>query len=424
MTLDKRSAGQSLVEIVIALALGAIIIGGASAAVIVVLQSGTTTQTQQTATVLSQDFAEIGRAFTEGDWHNITGLTHGSSTTYYFLATSSVIIALEGKEGITEGDIRTGLVGHWKLDEATSTAAYDYSDGENTGVLTNAPERLTTGCKGGICLNFNGTDKYVTIGSTSTLEATGDMTLAVWMYPTNCAAGRQGIVSKAYNNEFDLLLESNCAVSFFQGDGTWEEIAEPEGLSAPENVWTHITVVRTASDDTLSFYQNGMLLGTDAYVGDPTASANPIIIGKRDGTTYYFNGRVDDVRVYDRALSADEVNHLYDSIFFTRYFYVENVCRTNDSDYAIAGVSPCDGGEVNDPSTQKMTSVMEWEARSGGQSFVLPVYLTRWQNKAFQQSDWSGGAGETGTVTDKTNKFTSSTDIDAGSVGSFRIEGL
>jgi hypothetical protein len=109
---------------------------------------------------------------------------------------------------------------------------------------------------------------------------------------------------------------------------------------------------------------------------------------------------------------------------FNRYFYIENVCRTSDANYELAGVAPCDGGEVDDPSTQRITGVVEWSGKDEISNFSLVRYLTRWRNEVFHQTDWSGGSGQEGPVEKSSDRYASSTDIDFSSLGEIKIKGI
>ncbi len=411
-----------MVEIVIALAIGAVIIGGASTAVVVILQSGSTTQTQQTATALTQDTVESGRSFADADWHHITALTHGSSTTYYFNATSTELFAVAGKEGIMEGNIQTGLVGHWKLDEAADTAAYDSSGWGNNGILMNGTSHTTSTCKAGYCLSFNGSDNYVDIAeATSSIDVTDALTFVAWIHPTSVSSYAPifAKIPPTYGSGYEFSNSSgNLRTTLRTAGGNCDFV---QGTLTADT-WQF--VVSTYDGEVIRHYINGMLFSTSPTCTlGAAANNNDLYIGGRSSDTSRFAGLIDDIRIYDRALSADEIFQLYNSAAFTRYFYVENVCRSSDTDYEIAGVAPCGAGEVNDPSTNRITSIIQWETQKGTQTFSVPFYVTRWRNQAFHQSDWSGGAGLEGPVTGSSNRYGSSTDVDVGE-GSFKIEGL
>jgi len=125
-------------------------------------------------------------------------------------------------------------------------------------------------------------------------------------------------------------------------------------------------------------------------------------------SAWYFGGSLDDVRLYNRALSADEVRQLWNSGVYERFFTIENVCRTNDASSTIASTAPC-SGTLEDGSTQWITSYTQWVTGAGTNEVTIPSIIARWQNAVFHQSDWSGGAASEGAVVEPTNKFSSST---------------
>lgn len=90
-------------------------------------------------------------------------------------------------------------------------------------------------------------------------------------------------------------------------------------------------------------------------------------------------------------------------VTYTQFFSVENVNR-DTSDNIVA-----DGNE--DPSTQKVTVYVQWSNDNANKSeFKIVDYLTRWRNRVLWQSDWSGGPGEDGVLTEPNNRFATSTD--------------
>jgi hypothetical protein len=130
-----------------------------------------------------------------------------------------------------------------------------------------------------------------------------------------------------------------------------------------------------------------------------------------------FNGTIDDVRLYNRTFTSAEVQNLYNNIYFSRYFYIDNVTR--DSGGSIASGN-------DDPATQKITAYTDWAGQGTAVSQVKALdYITRWQNENFAQTDWSGGSGNTSVITQPKNDYTSSSNIDATSTyGSIKIFGL
>lgn len=114
---------------------------------------------------------------------------------------------------------------------------------------------------------------------------------------------------------------------------------------------------------------------------------------------------------------------------FTRYFYIENVNRTKcgiGSPTAVAVTPDCasnfpigDGSIAEDPSTQKISVVVEW---TGGRNIVQTQYISRTRNAAIRQTDWSGGGGDNSVLTNPNNKYSALSGIDAsGTTGSLKV---
>jgi len=132
-------------------------------------------------------------------------------------------------------------------------------------------------------------------------------------------------------------------------------------------------------------------------------------------TGVYYQGSIDEVRIYNRALSADEIEHHYEA-GYTRYLVFNKVSRTSgtiDSSYNSAN---------DDPGTLKVSSIIKYgrglvsNQRGGIQQ--LNAYLTRSaDNKVFAQTDWSGGDGQSGPVPTPNNKYDSATNIDDSTAG-------
>jgi hypothetical protein len=110
-----------------------------------------------------------------------------------------------------------------------------------------------------------------------------------------------------------------------------------------------------------------------------------------------------------------------DANSFTRFFTVENACREVGAQGLLTGSTPCAVGSVNDPSAQYVVVYTRWQ--SGGRTGEVKSneYLTRWDNAVFRQSDWSGGPGETGALTEPGNRFATSANIDVTSTGTLRV---
>jgi type II secretory pathway component PulJ len=106
---------------------------------------------------------------------------------------------------------------------------------------------------------------------------------------------------------------------------------------------------------------------------------------------------------------------------FTRFFTVEDACREVGAQGALTGTVPCAGGSVTDPSAQYVAVYTRWQSAGNTGEVKSSEYLTRWNNVVFHQSDWSGGAGETGVLVEPGNRFATSTNVDVTSTGTLRV---
>ncbi|MFH0806479.1 MAG: LamG-like jellyroll fold domain-containing protein [Candidatus Brennerbacteria bacterium] len=420
---NKRS-GQSLVEVVIGLAIGAILMGTAAFAVTTMLRTNLTSEKSQFASQFAQSLSDNVRSYVVSNWESFYGLTKATSTHYFLNASGTTFFTVQGEEGLLDGDVPDGLVGHWKFDEVettTSTTTYDATGSGSHGTLTTGPTRASSTCKVANCLNFDGVNDYVDVPeATSTLDVTSILTFSAWIYPTSSSSYKP-ILAKipvAYGSGYEFANSSgNFRTTLRTGSGNCDFTNGALTL----NTWQH--VASTYDGTTTRHYLNGALASSSAACTyGATANDNDLYIGGRASDTSRFAGMIDDVRVYNRALSSDEARQLYNSGIYERFFTIENVCRTNDASSTIASRAPC-SGTVEDGSTQWITNYVQWVTGGGTSEVKLSAIVARWQNAVFHQTDWSGGASDEGAVAAPTGKFASSTNAST-TGGAIQIQNL
>ena len=197
-----------------------------------------------------------------------------------------------------------GLVGAWAFDEGSGTTASDQSGRGNTGTLTNAS--WITGGKFNSALSFNGTNAWVSVPDSATLDLTTGMTLEAWVQPTVTGSWRT-VVMKEQSGNLVYGLYSNTStnrprVEIFAG-GSLRTLEGPSQL--PTGTWSHLAA--TYDGATLRLFVNGAQVAQLATCGSILASTAPLRIGGNGVWGEYFSGPIDEVRVYNRALSAAEV---------------------------------------------------------------------------------------------------------------------
>ena len=220
--------------------------------------------------------------------------------------------------GFTKPPNKLGLVGYWKFDEGTGTTATDFSGNGNTGRFSSNPTWVSG--KLGKALQFDGVDDDVTIPFSTILEP-ANVTLSAWVRKDS-QTGNMAIVEKAEGGGYLLgWSSSNCAtnnlnMAAFLG-GTWR-CANYSGSDLTPDVWHH--VVGTYDGETVLLYFDGREVASNTAPSGPIAYTTdaPACIGEEatlggctEGSN--FMGKIDDVRIYSRALSASEVTKLYQS---------------------------------------------------------------------------------------------------------------
>ena len=242
------------------------------------------------------------------------------------------------KDGFSQGgedlwfrvghDVDFGLEGHWKLDETVGTTAVDSSGNGNDGTLGNMDPGTdwVAGQVGG-GLDFDGTNDYVDVGSDSSLDDifVNGGTVSAWIYAADWGDIDQGrIVDKSSNVnaksgwvfQVDGTSGNNrlrFEAGFSGSDGGW--VTPDNSISLGS--WIHVAVVydsnTSANDATL--YVNGVALSV-TEINNPSGdyqsdAAYAMRIGNfANGTQRTFEGVIDDVRMYGRALTADEIAKL------------------------------------------------------------------------------------------------------------------
>ncbi len=176
---------------------------------------------------------------------------------------------------------------------ATSAAGTSY--GSQIGfVLRNAATALTPP---GNALVFNGTSQYVQVASATDLTLGGDHTLEVW-FKADVLSGLQGLISKYQTSDaYGWFLRLNGTDVEFEGLAT-------SGLGLQVDTWYHLAAVN--SGGSLTLYVNGAAVALTGTTSPVYINTDPVRLGS-DFSGSYFTGRMDEVRVWNRALSEQEV---------------------------------------------------------------------------------------------------------------------
>lgn len=270
--------------------------------------------------------------FSKWDWdfagsstpHVSTTSPEVVSVTYPTPGTYSVSLMAQGPDGsatetktnfitVTEpvgtpplgGASNAGLVAAYGFEESNGDIATDASGNGNDGIIKEAV-RVSNG-RYGNALHFDGQNDWVTIPHSDSLNLSTGLTLEAWVYPQSLTTGGKTVILKEADGDavYNLYANENADLpisSFF--DGQYHVISGPNQL--PANEWTHL--VATYDGQYQRLYVNGVEVAKQGQSGLINSSTGNLRIGGNVLWGEYFNGYIDEVRIYNRALSESEIN--------------------------------------------------------------------------------------------------------------------
>ena len=200
----------------------------------------------------------------------------------------------------------SGLVGWWKLDESSGDIARDSSGQGKDGRLDGNPVWTPTSGKVNGALEFDGTEDQVTVDDAGDFGITNTMSVAAWMNIPE--VGRSFEYAWGYDSyDTPRLMRDGTGTTFkFCGGG----ISGGVSVSLGGAGWHHVVAVADGTNYIL--YVDGSLGGQAAYSGDIITYNNWCIGNAYGNDTRRFIGALDDVRVYNRALTQEEVQLIMD----------------------------------------------------------------------------------------------------------------
>jgi chitodextrinase len=233
-----------------------------------------------------------------------TGLTPGTSYSYQVRALDAA--GNQGPVSNTATAVTTAaastLVASYSFDENTGSTVTDSSGNGNTGTISGAT--WTASGRFGPALVFNGTNAKVTIPDATSLHLSTGMTLEAWVKPS----AQNFIWSDAiYKGDDKYYLEGTSPSGPPAGAATTAggHVTALGSSSLPLNAWSFITA--TYDGTAIRLYVNGSLASTAAASGAIQSSTNPLQIGGNSLYSQYFQGAIDEVRVYNAPLTANQI---------------------------------------------------------------------------------------------------------------------
>ncbi len=226
-----------------------------------------------------------------------------------FLISLTLVFGISAN--IASGVVDESLVGWWRLDDGSGTTAVDSSGNGNDGALMGDPQ-WAVGKVGG-ALQLDGDDDFVDVPHAPILTVDNEVTVMAWInaerHEGPGGEGWQGILAKGNSpRSYSLYTVGASGVLHFSTTSGGAFVGSTSSTQVPLNEWVHVCA--QVIDGGHQYYINGEDAGTGGsginLVG-MADTANVVIGRTQEGATRSFLGLIDDARVYNRALTQEEV---------------------------------------------------------------------------------------------------------------------
>lgn len=323
---------------------------------------------------ISVTWSALRGAITPGGLYTAPSNTSSSTLVDTITATSVEDPTVSATATVT---VSSGMVGWWPLDEGTGTVAYDASGQGNNATWSGMPGSPSNtyyamGEVGSSAGYFGGGDASLTIGTKPAYQFTGPFTLSAWA--NSVSGGTILSMQDGSANGYNLAMVYGV-IRFCNYVNTADYCVFGGNYPSSTPTWTYFTAVFDGS--ALSIYANGVLLQSHPAPA-PTASTGPLVAGIAQRGGYgNFTGSLDDVRVYDRALSAGEVSALYNASVGTPSGPTNLLAFPGNGQVALTWNTPTEGARVtNYLINYRATGTATWTAFPHNPSILGAQVLT------------------------------------------------
>jgi hypothetical protein len=205
--------------------------------------------------------------------------------------------------GVTVSNTAAGLVAAFGFNEGTGTTTADRSGTGNTGTISGVA--WAAGGKYGQALSFDGVNDWVTVNDANSLDLTNGMTLDAWVNPSALSGWRTAIMKETPGGQAYTLYAHDGAPHPAVTVNVGGDQSAVGTAQLPLNVWTHLAA--TYDGTTLRLYVNAIQVGSRALPGSMAVSSGVLRIGGNSVWGEYFSGLIDEVRIYNRALTPAQI---------------------------------------------------------------------------------------------------------------------
>jgi hypothetical protein len=216
-------------------------------------------------------------------------------------------------------DIPESGVSRWKFDHNSDASTATDSWGINDGQINGAS--YASAYQGSHALYFDGTENYVSVTDNATLnfDSTESFTVSGWLNLDDLSTNVSMLAKRdGSGNNFEgyqiQVRDADAEFAFFVDDGASGSSVSARGGTPTTGSWIHLAGTFDRSSGDLTLYVDSSSVGsTSSSLGVISPAANFYVGAYENLSAEYFNGKIDDVRIYDKALSATEVSNLYNT---------------------------------------------------------------------------------------------------------------
>ena len=283
--------------------------------------------------------AEVYQSFyssqtiTANDWH-FAALSYDNSTTTFYLdgqTQGSFPVTLPTTYtgfydipfGIgadycsgAAGEFFNGVIDDLRIWNKSLSKAEIQAEMQSSSPMTNPiwsfePSWMWSDGKFGKALKFDGVDDYVSVPTSTSIDSVGGMTkitVEAWVYVFGGTNNYQIVVMKGdLDAEVDVRPETNV-VRWGITNVTGNRVVKDTNVGFVINKWFHLAITYDGSN--INLYVNGTLQDSQPTTGNIRSSGTGILLGEYSNN-YWFNGTIDSVRIFNQALTPDQIDHLY-----------------------------------------------------------------------------------------------------------------
>lgn len=256
-------------------------------------------------------------------WVKVPSITaSGNTVMYLYYGNPGMSAASDFDNTFTKNSGFAGLAAHWHMDEGSGTSIGDSSGNANDGAISDAAwlaadggrwfTDSTAGFSSGDSLSFNGSSSYVTVSDSDDLDV-GSITISAWIKTSADVSTTQFIVSKwseapTHEKSYGVYVGTNMINFITSNDGDLNQHTTSGGLLSV-NTWYHVAVSFNGAQKVI--YINGSQVISDPLASTIYSGTSYLLIGRRNLTvSNYFNGIIDEVSIYNTALTSDQIKAL------------------------------------------------------------------------------------------------------------------